>query len=316
MANPSLPVYADQLPRMVSSNGISIREDVLFTDAKGRQSESSRKRAEALLEKWREVLPPLLEPNETIFYIVKNCQAPVTPLEQLFLGIYAYGATATALILTNLRIIHLGVTGRGKWRRIVKSVRWGDVSEAKVKGWLGKILELKYANGARDRYWKITGRDAKKVKAILAVVLPATRAEATGAQGIVSLCPDCRTALAQRIYQCQGCKLTFKDERTLLKRTLIIPGGGYLYAGYTTLGIISLFFEGLFLIEAILYFLMAVGLMPATAAENGRFPTQTDLWVTAGIFVVIIALRKSLEFLHGRRIIRMFLPLARTGQAS
>jgi hypothetical protein len=315
MANPSLPVYNEQVPRLIPTNGLSIREDVFFTDAKGRQSDRSRKKAEALLEKWRDVLPPLLEPNETIFYIVKNCQAPVTPLEQLFLGIYAYGATATALVLTNLRIIHLGVTGRGKWRRILKSVRWGDVSEAKCKGWLGKVLELKYANGQKDRYWKIPNKDAKKVKAILAAVLPATRVEATAAQGIVSLCPDCRIVLAQKIYQCQGCRLTFKDEKTLLKRTLLIPGGGYLYAGYTTLGVISLFFEGLFLIEAILYFLMAVGLIPPTPAENGRFPTQADLWVTAGIFLFIIALRKSLEYLHGRRIIRMFLPLARTGQA-
>jgi hypothetical protein len=315
MANPTLAVYIDQLPRMVSSNGLSIREDVLFTDAKGRQSDRARKKEEALLEKWRDVLPPLLESNETIFYIVKNCQAPVTPLEQFFLGIYAYGATATALILTNLRIIHLGVTGRGKWRRILKSVRWGDVSEAKIKGWIGKILELKYANGAKARYWKMAGRDAKKVEAILASVLPATRAEATAAQGMVSLCPDCRIVLAQKIYQCQGCKLTFKDEKTLLKRTLLIPGGGYLYAGYTTLGVISLFFEGLFLIEAILYFLMAVGLMPPTPAENGRFPNRADLWVTAGIFLFIIALRKSLEYLHGRRIIRMFLPLNRLGQA-
>ena len=80
MANASLPIYSDQIPRLVSSNGLSIREDVFFTGAKGRQTDSSRRKAEALLEKWKDVLPPLLEPNETIFYIVKNCQAPVTPL--------------------------------------------------------------------------------------------------------------------------------------------------------------------------------------------------------------------------------------------
>jgi len=152
MANPALPIYSDQVPRVVSSNGLSLREDILLTDAKGRQSDSSRKKAEAVLEKWKDVLPSLLEPNETIFYVVKNCQAPVTPLEQFFLGIYAYGATATAMVLTNLRIIHLGVTGRGKWRRILKSVRWGDVSDARVKGWMGKVLDLKYASGKKDRY--------------------------------------------------------------------------------------------------------------------------------------------------------------------
>ena len=152
MANASLPIYSDQIPRLVSSNGLSIREDVFFTGAKGRQTDSSRRKAEALLEKWKDVLPPLLEPNETIFYIVKNCQAPVTPLEQFFLGVYAYSVSATTLVLTNLRIIHLGVTGRGKWRRILKSVRWGDLSDAKLKGWIGRVLDLKYANGEKDRY--------------------------------------------------------------------------------------------------------------------------------------------------------------------
>jgi hypothetical protein len=315
MANSSLPIYSDQVPRLVSSNGLSIREDVLFTDGKGRHSDTSRKKAEALLDKWRNTLPSLLEPNETIFYIVKNCQAPVTPLEQFFLGVYAYSASATALVLTNLRIIHLGVTSRGKWRRVLKSVRWGDLSESRVKGWLSRVLDLKYANGEKEQYWRIPGKDAKKMKAILEVVMPASRAEATAAQGIVSLCPDCRAPLTRRIYQCNGCGLTFKNEKTLLKWTILIPGGGYLYAGFTVLGILSLFFEGLFLIEAILYILMATGVTQPGRTADGSLPYQGDLWVTAGIFLLIIGFRKLLEYFHGRRIIRTFLPLNKTGQA-
>ncbi len=315
MADPSLPIYSDQIPRVVSSNGLAIREDILFTDAKGRQTDGSRKKAEALLEKWRDTLPALLESNETIFYIVKNCQAPVTPLEQFFLGIYAYSISSTALVLTNLRIIHLGVTSRGKWRRVLKSVRWGDLSDAKVKGWLSRVLDLKYANGQKERYWRIQGKDAKKVKAILAAVLPLSRAEATAAQGIVSLCPDCRASLTQGNYQCLGCGLTFKNEKALLKWTLLVPGGGYLYAGFTVLGVLSLFFEGLFLIEAILYILMAAGVIQPGRGADGSGALQGDLWVTAGIFLLIIGFRKLLEYLHGRRIIRTFLPLSKAGQA-
>ena len=315
MANASLPIYSDQIPRLVSSNGLSIREDVFFTDAKGRQTDSSRRKAEALLEKWRDVLPPLLEPNETIFYIVKNCQAPVTPLEQFFLGVYAYSVSATTLVLTNLRIIHLGVTGRGKWRRILKSVRWGDLSDAKLKGWIGRVLDLKYANGEKDRYWRMQGKDGKKVKAILAAAIPASCAEASAAQGIVSMCPDCRGVLVPKNYLCHGCGLTFKDEKTLLKRTILIPGGGYLYAGFTVLGILSLFFEGLFLIEVFLYVLMAMGVMQPARGIDGSSPNQAALWVTAGIFLLIMSFRKLLEYMHGRRIIRTFLPLSKTGQA-
>ncbi len=315
MANPSLPIYIDQVPRIVSSNGLSIREDVLFTDAKGRQTDSSRKKAEALLEKWREVLPALLEPNETIFYIVKSCQAPVTPLEQFFLGVYAYSISATALVLTNLRIIHLGVTSRGKWRRVLKSVRWGDLSDAKVKGWISRVLDLKYASGEKERYWRLQGKDSKKIKAVLEALMPASRAEASAAQGIVSLCPDCRAVLTKRIYQCHACGLAFKNERALLKWTALIPGGGYLYAGFTVLGILSLFFEGLFLIEAILYALMATGVMQPGRTANGSASYRGDLWFTVAICLLIIGFRKLLEYMHGRRIIRTFLPLSRAGQA-
>jgi hypothetical protein len=315
MASADLPIYPDQFPRVVSRNGFSIREDVLFTDAKGRQSESAQKKAEAVLEKWREVLPSLLEPTETILHVVKSCQAPVTPLEQLFLGLYAYGITSTALVLTNRRMIHLGVTGRGKWRRTLKSVRWGDLSDAKVKGLLSRVLLLKYVSGKKERYWRISAKDGRKLKAILAAVLPASRGEATAAQQMVSHCPDCRTDLILKVYRCDGCGLAFKDEKTLLKRTILIPGGGYLYSGFTVLGILSLFFEGLFLIEIVLYFLMALGALQPGRMQNGGFPSQADLWITAGVFALILCFRKMLEYFHGRRVIRTFIPLARPGQA-
>jgi len=178
----------------------------------------------------------------------------------------------------------------------------------------GQGLGLEIRERQKRPLLKIRGKDAKKIRAILAAVLPASRAEASAAQEIVSLCPDCRAVLTQKIYHCQGCRLTFKDEKTLLKRTILIPGGGYLYAGYTTLGVISLFFEGLFLIEVILYMLMASGMTHPARQQDGSFPSQGDLWATAGIFLLILALRKSLEYLHGRRIIRTFLPQNRAGQ--
>lgn len=315
MASADLPVYADQLPRVVSTNGMSIREDLLYTDAKGRANDRVRNKADALLDKWRASLPGILEPNETVFYIVRNCQAPVSPLEQLFLGIYAYSITSTTIVLTNLRLIHLGTNGRGNWRRTLKSVRWPDLAEAKVKGWLSRVVDLKYANGKKDRYWRVQGKDGKKVKAILAAVMPASRSEAATAQGMISQCPDCRVTLTPQVYRCNSCGLVFKDEKTLLKRTLLIPGGGYLYSGFTVLGVLSLFFEGLLFIEFVLYALMAAGVLRPGRMQDGQHPDQEALWFTAGIFLLIIGFQKALEYLHGRRVIRTFLPLGRMGQS-
>src|SRR5712692_7750862 len=80
MAQADLPIYANVVPRPLSVGGLSVREDVLFTDAKGKESDRSRKKAEKLLEDWRGILSGVLEPNETVFHIVKNCQAPVSAL--------------------------------------------------------------------------------------------------------------------------------------------------------------------------------------------------------------------------------------------
>jgi hypothetical protein len=86
MANADLAVYGTQLPRLVSANGVSIREDVLYTDAKGEPDQRRRKRAEDALADLQDVLPNLLEPKETILFVIKSCQAPMGALEQFFWG--------------------------------------------------------------------------------------------------------------------------------------------------------------------------------------------------------------------------------------
>ena len=71
MPNADLPVYGAQLPRLISANGVQIREDVLSTD------DRSRKRAEeALASLHDDILPNLLEPNEAALYVIKAARRP------------------------------------------------------------------------------------------------------------------------------------------------------------------------------------------------------------------------------------------------
>lgn len=314
MADVNLLIHETQIPKQVSANGISIREDTLYTNAKGEADERSRKRAEEALSSLSEVLPSLLEPNEAVLYVVKSCQAPVGVLEQLLLGWYIYRVTATRLVFTNLRLLHFGLVSEKKWDRTLKSARWGDVLEAKTKGWLNRLLKLKYANGKREQYWRLRRKDSQKVKVILDGVMPLSRAETTPAQGMQSLCPNCRATLTPRTYQCLSCGLKFKDEKTLLRRTLLIPGGGYLYSGFTLLGGITFLTEGAFTLALIYYVLMALGIAAPETSPNGR-PTQTGIfWGAAGFFAVILGLNKALEYVHSRRVIQKFLPLKAAGE--
>jgi hypothetical protein len=190
----------------------------------------------------------------------------------------------------------------------LKSVRWGDVAEAKVKGWLVRVLKLRYLSGKKEQYTRLPIAAARKVNDILAAVIPASRAEMSSAQGMQSLCPDCRAGLTPRVYECVPCGLRFKTEKTLLNRALLIPGGGYFYAGMNLAGVLSFVGEGAFLLLVLLYAAMALHLVPAATSENGRLMETAELWTVAGFFLLIVAFHKLVEYRHGVRVIRTFLP--------
>ena len=307
MAPPDLMVYPDQLARIMTTNGLRIREDVLFTDGKGQENERSRRKAEKILEQWKDILPAILEKDETVFFVVKYCQAPVGAFEQMTMGWQGRGALGVSLVLTNLRLLHLGLEGSQKWRRVLKSLRWGNVAEAKVKGWLVRVLDLKYLNGKKDRYTRVPVSGARKIKDILATVIPASRAEMSSAQGIQSLCPNCRTALTPGIYQCAQCGQKFKTEKILLKRTLLFPGGGYLYSGMTTAGIFSLVVGGILLLSDIWYLAMALHFLPPERA-NGAVMTAEESWTAVAVVLGLMAFHKWIEYRHAVRMIHAFLP--------
>jgi hypothetical protein len=66
---------------------------------------------------------------------------------------------STTLVLTNSRTLHFGLGCFAKWSRVLKSVRRGDIADTKVKGWLARVLDLRYLNGKKKRYlWAARGR--------------------------------------------------------------------------------------------------------------------------------------------------------------
>ena len=306
-------IYPNRAPQIVASNGLPIREDVAYSDAKGEESERSRRRAQEAIDKLRDILPSLLEPKEAIFCLVR-CQAPVGALEQLFVGWSIYQITATVLVFTNFRVIHLGVDSKGKWKRTLRSVRWGDIAEARIKGWGSKVLALKYASGKKENYWRLRRRDAKKVKTLLEILIPASRGDMTAAQEMVALCPDCRARLTPEKYRCESCRLAFKDQKTLLRRTLLIPGGGYWYAGLWPLGLMSFFGEGVLTLLVITQILLATGIVTSEGKPGSAQSTSAGFWTAAAILALLLALEKALAYIHTRRVIRTFLPLQKPGQ--
>jgi len=301
-----LLVHPTQAPRLASRQGVQVREDSVYTNHKGDEKNAIRKRADKALDKLQEALARALKPDETVLHLAR-CQAPAGAFEQLAFGWYIYYVTGTVLVFTNRRLLHFLITRDGTWKRSLRAVAWGDLKEAKAKGWLSPTLKLKYASGKKETYWGLRRDDAKKIKVLLGVLLPGSTGESTPAQAMVSLCPDCLAALTPRVYQCSQCGLGFKDEKTLVRRSLLIPGGGYFYTGHWFLAI------GDFLVEAYLLLLLLLfavdALVPGTLGGGGDAGDRAAAWVLVGFSALILAVEKWFTIHHCRRFVREFIPL-------
>ncbi len=311
MATADLQIHTMAAPRVVPRDGITVREDTLYANAAGVEDKGIRKRAEQALERLREVLPKLLEPGEAVLYIAR-AQAPAGTLEKLTFGWYIHYIGATALVVTNRRLFHVRIKmksfGRWEYGRGLRAVHWGDVADARVKGWLSHTLELKYASGKKEVYWGLRRVDAKVLKVVLAAVLPASTGERSPAQGMVALCPGCHGALADGAEHCAQCQLLFKTNREMVRRSLLFPGGGYFYAGYWWLGIGDALVESILLGVLVGSGLIAAGLPEANLGVLERSTGPSEALFLAGFLAVVLILEKLLTIHHGRRFLRDILP--------
>jgi len=306
-----LPVHPEQSPRLTSLQGVRVREDTLYSNHRGAEKKGIRKRAETAIEKLQEVLRRALGPEEAVLYVAR-CQAPVGAFDQFTLGWYIYYVTGTILVFTNRRLLQFGVRRNGDWKQTLRTVSWGDMDGAQVKGWLGPVLELKYRSGKKEKYWNLRRDDAKKIKTLLSAIMSAGARETSGSQEMVTLCPFCLSELTPAVYQCPKCRAAFKDEKTMLRRSWLIPGGGYFYTGHWFLAF------GDFLVEAYLLVLLfvvlgfAVGFIRDTSSNPGETALAGgEAWVAVGFVAAILVVEKLMTIHHCRRFIREFIPLGR-----
>lgn len=303
------PIHPEQSARQASHEGVPIREDVLYSNARGKEKGGIRKRAQQAIAQLKDALLRVLGQDEAVLYVAR-AQALPSKLEEFFLGWLAYATHRGLLVFSNLRLLYLITSGGGKWQRSIRSARWGDIEEAKVKGWFSNTLQIKYRSGIRETYWKLRSDDAKKVKVLLAALLPASSSETSPAQGMVNLCPDCFAPLRPAIYQCQHCGLAFKDERTMVRRSLTFPGLGYFYAGHKGLAFLDFLIEAYLLLELAIWALIALGVTGPPPVGPGEAPaTPLYAWITVAILAAILAFKKWLTIRHCRRFIKEFIPV-------
>jgi len=302
-------------PELTNRNGLRIREDVLYRDAEGKENLAIRNRADRALKILGPTLQRILKPDETILYLFGAESR--RGLLQMILRRFSFFAD-TLLVITDKRIVALRVwsgTLGMKWTGSIRSVRWADVSNAKVLNPLIPMFNLRFRNGTSDGYWKIRRYDARKLDGLLSSGLLDLSGEQSGARGAAALCPRCLQTLVPRKYRCWRCNLVFKDEKGLWLRALFIPGGAYLYTeGLGALGILSAGLELFILVVSVLVFLATAGVpLPHFFGERD---TTVGPGEAVPIFIISLVLMfiffllplKVLAILRCKPHIRDFIP--------
>jgi hypothetical protein len=303
------PIYLSQSSKVSSTAGIAVREDAAYTNAKGEEKDAIRKRTEKTIEKLQEPIRQFLEPGEAIFLVTK-AQLPVSQLEALFLGWLAGFSDVGWLVLTNRRLLFFLVNWKGLWSRSVRSVALGDIEKATIKTFPGTSrLLLQYRSGVQEYYWQIQMEDAKRLKAMLDLLLAASTSERTDANGRVHLCPQCKGVLIPGEYQCPKCHIEFKNEKDMTRRGWMLPGMGYFYIGHRGLGILDVIIDTCLLIYILEWTLDGLGLFQPDAGPGQTGATPNEAWVLAGILAAIWIFKRLLSIRHCRHFVQEFIPV-------
>lgn len=297
MPTDDLRIHESLPAHITAMDGISIRNDVLYTNDNGEENGPIQKRSNKLLRKLSPPLRRLLQPGEVVFYAMR-ARSPLSAIEQLTAAFWTSRLAACAIVVTNKRILFFPTKGDGTWRESVRAAHWADIEEIRKHGLVGINVSFKFKNGPKVTYTNFRRADAKKLVTIASALIPATSGDKTSAYRLVQLCPDCCHTLTEGQYICPGCGLIFKNERTMVLRSIFLPGGGYFYTGHPLIAIIPAIAEGLLVLEilAILF------------AGLGSHKAVPDLFAGLLILGIFWALETGITILHCRRYVRDFIP--------
>jgi hypothetical protein len=300
-------VHDGVFPEVINESGLLLRKDVLGRDFNGRSSKRIAKRTSALTRKLQSVLTKFLEPGEELLYIAR-VQRHANILIQYTMFWHIYYASATVLVFTNRRLLHLRVKSNNRWRRGARACTWADIESAIVKGSLNRVLQLKFKSGSKYRYWRISRPDALNIKKLLPLLLKAGEGTPARSKALVSLCPDCKGELPVAAQKCPACGLRFKIKRTMYWLSLI-PAAAYIYTRNWFLALIDLYAQtyGYILLVAATYTVLGATLGWHDAKGNTILMTDGVALLAAG--VIIFGLDVLITIHHNNYFIEDFIPV-------
>jgi len=281
--------------------GLPVNQDIAFTTHKGKFKERQKKQQLRTLEAYAPLLKQFLEPGEEILLAMRGC-SPMSFLEQITTGWIIYLLKRCTLVVTNRRILHFPSKTNFAPKDSIAQIRYGDVEDIKAHVFLGRKFTVKYKSGAAETFLYV--RQSAKLKSILQT-LPMKVHQPTLIRGRHHLCPRCNAPLAPGVYTCAKCSLEFKNEKKAKWLSLLLPGGGYFYAGHPFLGIGDAVGETVLIIIVIF------------SVKSILFGTADPLnnLMLLGIFGAALVIEKVFTIYHARHYVREYVPLEKDFQA-
>jgi hypothetical protein len=271
--------------------GLFVDSEVLFSNHKNIYKRRIEKRQRKLLEKIS-FIKTFLNPDEKILLLTTGC-SPASLLEQILTGWIVFQLKRSLFVFTNQRIFHIPTKPDFSYRNSIAQFNYADCQRLYLKG---SVLVAKYKTGRTDKFICMTGKERKKIKALL---------QATPLQGIPNeiperthLCPRCTARLIPENYICPNCSFEFKNKAEARKISIIYPGGGYFYTGHPVLGVLDAFAELMLMIAVLTSFTATI-----RAVSGGTF----DLI----FFGLLLTIEKMATIYHSNHFIKEYIPKKR-----
>jgi hypothetical protein len=213
-------------------------------------------------------------------------------LEQWTTGWVIYYLKRCVLIFTNKRVLHFPTKRDFTPKQSVSQIRYGDIEEFKLSGFLGRVLKIEYKSGKKEKFYYIKSREFKKLKTLQQLFI---KSQSSNVGERHFLCPRCVTPLVKDIFSCPNCHLEFKNAKDAIRLSILLPGGGYFYTRHPLLGIMDAITEGLLII-----FLLAnvVGTL-----------RRIELWGPVLFVAILLFFEKLITIYHAKHYISEYLPV-------
>jgi len=273
--------------------GLPIKQSVCFTNHKNNLHLGARKRQLKTLRELAPMLKQILQTDEEVLLAVRAA-SPMSWFEQMTTGWVIYLLKRCVLVFTNKRILHFPTRMNFKPRASVAEIFYGDLTEAKASGFLGRALKLKYRSGEKEDFNYIESPSFQKLKALLPTLPKGGAPSEAGERR--HLCPRCQIRLTPKTYRCASCRLQFKDGARAIRLSILYPGGGYFYTGHPWLGI------GDAIAEAMLLILVIAALIDALSGE------KPEAWVSVVFFGAALLIEKAETIYHAKHYIGEYIP--------